>query len=544
FDQKETSKKFLRNFLRQKFAGNARQQFIETIKKLSLVSSEDQKWIESNECHDNDDNLLNGHDVSVEVKALLRTELPVHYYDESVDVTYGLMVVRDNGLFDFIGTHFVESNDQNSTIEALNNRLEKDLGSDWSAIDWKCDAIPLSLDNDSSNVFCINLTADQFTQIEEHFTKSKSFGVKSYGLIRIPFLFRGSTQNCQLQCRDETGKEVDWYVVYKLPRITGAKPPLETGANYAYMTSESKSGWILSDRNITDEKSIFGQTLAPLYVKTIDPSISYLNYNDQPPNDTATHGAAHAKGVVAANGKQGFWLIHSVPHFAPIETDHQYVYPSTGTMYGQTALCISIDINQIDKVFTQLLYMQSYVYQMNITPELAKQSTKIDALKRKEWDSGKKSVVSITSSGGIAFTSFSKSPADLVDLYSGIVASELDINLYVETWRKGAGSPLPSECDLKDTVENVHEISLSFNNSKLTGVFDYLHDHSKWAISKTSTAPYVCFGDINRMKSQFKRGGATTCFKNPLVWKHMNEWVSKVDKCGKLWSLLTQHLNR
>ncbi|CAG2175735.1 unnamed protein product, partial [Oppiella nova] len=40
-------------------------------------------------------------------------------YVLEVDVTYGLMVVTDDRLFDFIGTHYTESDDKNSMIETL-----------------------------------------------------------------------------------------------------------------------------------------------------------------------------------------------------------------------------------------------------------------------------------------------------------------------------------------------------------------------------------------------------------------------------------------
>ncbi|XP_054163409.1 deoxyribonuclease-2-like [Oppia nitens] len=335
----------------------------------------------------------------------------------------------------------------------------------------------------------------------------------------------------QLQCRDESGKSVDWYVVYKFPRLSGGEAPVDTGFHYAFITSESKSGWILSDLGITDKKSIFGQTLQPLYDKFIDSHISYINYNDQTPDNKTTSGGAHAKGVVGIDKTHGFWLIHSVPKFASKESTHTYEYPKTGGRYGQTALCISISIAEVDKVIEQLLYMQPQVYSIKVSSDLKSVSKNIAALENKDWETGQLNVRYIQSTGGVNYTSFSKSPGDHVDLYADIVAPKLSTDLYAETWRQGVGTPLPSECDLKKTVENVHTIGYKFSNSKLSGQFDYLNDHSKWAIGKTSAKPYVCFGDMNRMKSQFKRGGGTTCFETPTVWKNMNEWVARVDKC-------------
>jgi hypothetical protein len=50
----------------------------------------------------------------------------------------------------------------------------------------------------------------------------------------------------------------------------------------------------------------------------------------------------------------------------------------------------------------------------------------------------------------------------------------------------------------------------------MTGVtFKETQDHSKWAIADASSGspprPFVCIGGINRMTSQFTRGGSTFC---------------------------------
>ena len=121
----------------------------------------------------------------------------------------------------------------------------------------------------------------------------------------------------QLQCRDESGKAVNWYVVYKFPKIKNGEKPLDTGYRYAFITSNDNNGWTLSEYGVNDSKnSIFGQTLAPIYSTKLSSSISYLEYNDEPPEGETKGDGAHAKGVLASDESIGFWLIHSVPHFA------------------------------------------------------------------------------------------------------------------------------------------------------------------------------------------------------------------------------------
>jgi len=59
----------------------------------------------------------------------------------------------------------------------------------------------------------------------------------------------------------------------------------------------------------------------------------------------------------------------------------------------------------------------------------------------------------------------------------------------------------------------------------------YTMDHAKWGISAESTVPYVCIGDINRMQSQFMRGGQTTCFQNEHLWTGFHLAIDQVDNC-------------
>lgn len=49
-----------------------------------------------------------------------------------------------------------------------------------------------------------------------------------------------------------------------------------------------------------------------------------------------------------ADTNEGFWLIHSVPHF-PYSLEH-YVYPKTGVHYGQSFMCISLNLKDLNSV--------------------------------------------------------------------------------------------------------------------------------------------------------------------------------------------------
>ena len=62
-------------------------------------------------------------------------------------------------------------------------------------------------------------------------------------------------------------------------------------------------------------------------------------YNDNHPGDKKDSYRGHTKGVQLFDSHSGFWLIHSVPEFPPAR--RPYVFPHTGTVFGQSALCVS-----------------------------------------------------------------------------------------------------------------------------------------------------------------------------------------------------------
>jgi deoxyribonuclease-2 len=79
--------------------------------------------------------------------------------------------------------------------------------------------------------------------------------------------------------------------------------------------------------------------------------------------------------------------------------------------------------------------------------------------------------------------------------------------LLAETW----GRPLQAPwCGTPYPVGNIATIQL---NSQIT--WKETQDHSKWAYATANN--FSCFGDMNRMSSQWKRGGAFYCLDSPLL---------------------------
>jgi deoxyribonuclease-2 len=156
----------------------------------------------------------------------------------------------------------------------------------------------------------------------------------------------------------------------------------------------------------------------------------------------------------------------------------------------------------------------------------------------KKWLKKASRHVPITTVGNVVFESFAKNPSTDSDIYQSLIAPALATNLLVETWRKGAGHSLPSECDQVYHVNNVQRVRISLKQNLMitsqTPVdWEYTEDHAKWAVSDNQGKPFICIGDINRMRSQFKRGGGSLCLQSPNVWAILHESIEQLEACPK-----------
>lgn len=123
----------------------------------------------------------------------------------------------------------------------------------------------------------------------------------------------------------------------------------------------------MSDKNIGQADSLLGYTVSAAFAHI---NRLVLAYNDEPPGAKTDGLNGHTKGMVVANEEHGFWLIHSVPMFPNLDGDEGYAYPETGHLYGQSALCISVNGTQVNKIGKQLLYNEPHVYEFKVPDHL------------------------------------------------------------------------------------------------------------------------------------------------------------------------------
>lgn len=341
------------------------------------------------------------------------------------------------------------------------------------------------------------------------------------------------------QCRDENNLPVDWFALYKFPKLKdNANTLIQTGDGYLFMTDRTVSlnqGWQLSTVGIGAAGSMLANTLAPLYnnVAENNAEIFWALYNDDPPVNGSQWATGHAKGAVMVNNDQGFWLIHSVPKLASVVDGQQFNYPTNGKINGQNFLCVSLGSDQFETVGRQLIFNEIRTYAVNIPEALrTKYPTLVTATEnRRKYDEPFYGKAIIRSLNFTEFVSFAKAKNWNSDLYDALVASVLQTDLYVQSWLN-TGDPIPSLCSTRN-IYNVENGTYPPVNAD----YKSTRDHSKWAVSNNgpqsppTSINWFCSGDINRAYSQRKRGGGALCIQHSTVWSNYNHLIGGVDFC-------------
>ena len=85
---------------------------------------------------------------------------------------------------------------------------------------------------------------------------------------------------------------------------------------------------------------------------------------------------------------------------------------------------------------------------------------------------------------------------------------------------------MPSLCPPTDKYSTLNVANLKIGAASWTGT----NDHSKWGIPVTTKV--VCYGDMNRMTSQEKRGGGGLCIAHDGLYAIHNAIITKVNPCG------------
>ncbi|XP_047216981.1 deoxyribonuclease-2-alpha isoform X3 [Girardinichthys multiradiatus] len=352
-----------------------------------------------------------------------------------------------------------------------------------------------------------------------------------------------------ISCYNDQGDAVDWFYLYKLPK-EGGRQSERTGETYLLLDKGSE-GWSEGKVTVNNTMGALGRTVGQLYSQEKNSEVAFILYNDQKPAEefggrwaeSSGNRGGHTKGVVLLDKNQGFWLVHSTPHFPPERQEGQFYYPSSGVNNGQNFICVTYPLELFQTIGEQLQINQPNVYDCDVPESLTSLVPGLAAVCNKKLLSSQifphvntvsNRSVTLTSMGGTDFISFAKGAKFNDDLYHSWVAPALKSDLLVQFWIRSTGI-LPSNCSLGWKVLDIELI-----NPGDTFTFKASQDHSKWAVSPKAAqggsqgrgGGWVCVGDINRNEAEERRGGGTVCLQDPVVWKAYRTAALQCEACG------------
>jgi len=338
----------------------------------------------------------------------------------------------------------------------------------------------------------------------------------------------GPTFSKKVECLNENGNPVDYWVAIKNPK----------GTDYFYYDSNNRD-FHMSPHSLNDTVvGALAHTTKQLWL----PDANYVIYNDQPPKndidindieDLVNAGKGHTKGFFAFsndNDDSGFWLTHSIPLFptGPKENADYQGLGSNARTYAQNLLCLSVGASVLNEMSKQFLLNRPQLYESHLTVKAEEKYENIKNLVDGKYSTLKvcESVTFMTQSG-MPFKLYAKTAEWNNDLYAACVTPTEQDTLWVESWIRGSADG-PS-CPFID-YDTLDIKILDFDVYGRIYSWSETQDHSKWAITKNKAI--ICMGDINRMTTQYSRGGGTACFTDEKLHSILKGATSKTNSCA------------
>lgn len=325
---------------------------------------------------------------------------------------------------------------------------------------------------------------------------------------------------------DTSGKALDWWFMYKLPEKAAVKNKQskgqdDSGFGYLYYDCEGKKLG-LSPNLLGETKGALYHTLQHLFDPGSDGDNGWILYNDEiPGTDKNDETKGHTKGVLAFNkvNNSAFWLLHSTPRF-PLPRDP--VFPDNEKIYGQTFLCITLkDYDTAEQLAgLMLLQQEPQVYGCNVPSSIPGSGNIARLAAGKDIpDPATPGDLTFYSRAGNQFRCLAKNRHWGKDFWIDLVGPTLQVDLDIETWRRGTLPPTEDSNKVDDVVDVLY---MDLEPLGLEYQWHYTKDHSKWAVAdkpsgEAKGGDWVCVADINRQTSQEKRGGGSICFKDPTL---------------------------
>ena len=345
-----------------------------------------------------------------------------------------------------------------------------------------------------------------------------------FKFLTLLYIFSFITPIFPITCLSNKSTATSWFFLLKYPRKTQQLVGQEN--KYAYFDVSMKtSKFLLRDKFIDDSGEALFETLSQI---NHDKNLQIIAWNDQPADDKASSSnSAHSKGIIAydSHEKNAIYIVHSMPKYPAFNSDGtiEILIPTAERIYGQNVLCMSLSDDNLDKIAQGLDIIGSTIYFNNFKEASLKN---LFTFSKDESPRKKNKTLNIRFNvNNFPFVAFFKNPYfDTGFIFEDVMIPYLNSNLFVESW----GRPYQaSSCNKQYQCLNIRTIKIEADDF---GIWSNSGDHSKWGISQTGN--WICSGDMNRMVSQAKRGGAFFCFQDKELWTALFQAISTKDSCG------------
>lgn len=250
----------------------------------------------------------------------------------------------------------------------------------------------------------------------------------------------------------------------------------------------------------------------------------WIMYNDEPPTGKVSGSCGHTKGVVVWNAEKAGWLIHSVPLWPPAFTetlDGKEILDNIKddqVKFGQSFAWVDIPRGNLQRLLRHAALMQPSVYAVNDAKGEWQPMAKApkEPEKRIEWigiNADLQHVAKCRQWGKCLFK-------------DGIIASLYTSPCVAETWCRPKPTP---------TADVANAVVLAWPGSQPSVAYHESQDHSKFAYAcepspDVEKVGWAYVGDINNMKSQWKRGGGGLVFFDNRVREGLRQLVHTTDQ--------------
>jgi len=295
---------------------------------------------------------------------------------------------------------------------------------------------------------------------------------------------------------------------------------LPSGTDYLYYdTSENIVKQSANSLNDTNNGAL-PTTLKQLWLGTTD----YILFNDEPAItiDVPTLTYGHTKGIwMWSDNNDAVLLTHSIPLFpkGPQQVIQYSGLGSNALTYAQSMACFSMNIQTMNDLATIAMLTVPNIYERRVSPNTPKSLAFFaNGTIRKDPLCTNQPFASNTINN---LRYFAKSSQWNNELYSQCIAPILQTSLFVESWIRG--SAVGPSCSGNYRVLDVQNLKW-FNRT-----YKETQDHSKWAVSMTDSQ--LCIGDINRMTTQYVRGGGAICWNDDVLASGLRKAITTTNAC-------------